>query len=71
MMPKYDSTIPNTKAMMRQAPIIFLFRFQLYAVHRVAGASTRICHYHSYFDRWIDSVTHMTVIVPQPDHRLG
>jgi hypothetical protein len=23
------------------------------------------------FDRWIDSVTHMPGIVPQPDHRLG
>ena len=23
------------------------------------------------FDRWFDSVTHMTGIVPQPDHRLG
>ena len=23
------------------------------------------------FDRWIDSVTQMTGIVPQPDHRLG
>ena len=23
------------------------------------------------FDRWIDSVTHMAGIIPQPDHRLG
>jgi len=32
------------------------------------GAFAVIIHI---FDRWIDSVTHMTGIVPQPDHRLG
>jgi len=35
------------------------------------SSPVRICHYRSYLDRRIDSVSHMTGIVPQPDHRLG